>query len=134
VKPALFTYHRTREVEDASTLLPELRNEGKMIAGSHSLSAMTNLRLAGPEQLVDTGGIRQLECIRREGASPSFGGADSHTGFAPKLGVSRSGAENEQPAQYGQSVTHTSATHIPSRGEVYIQIRNESGIAADVHA
>ncbi|MDW6064576.1 FAD binding domain-containing protein [Streptomyces sp. FXJ1.4098] len=60
MKPAPFRYHRARGVEDATTLLAELGDDAKVIAGGQSLVAMMNFRLARPGHLVDIAGLREL--------------------------------------------------------------------------
>ncbi|MEU9859910.1 xanthine dehydrogenase family protein subunit M [Streptomyces sp. NPDC047971] len=61
MKPAPFRYHRARDVEGATTLLAELGDEAKVIAGGQSLVAMMNFRLARPAHLVDIAGLRELD-------------------------------------------------------------------------
>lgn len=78
MKPAQFTYHRASDVEDATALLRELGEEAKIIAGGQSLIAMMNFRLARPEHLVDVGGIRQLDYIRRDGQTLRIGALTTH--------------------------------------------------------
>src|SRR5258708_25736320 len=51
VKPAPFTYHRTRDVAETVALLAELGDEAKILAGGQSLVPMMNFRLARPSAL-----------------------------------------------------------------------------------
>ena len=78
MKPASFAYHRARDVDDATTLLRELGEEAKIIAGGQSLIAMMNFRLARPEHLVDVGGLRQLDYVRRDGSALRIGALTTH--------------------------------------------------------
>jgi carbon-monoxide dehydrogenase medium subunit len=78
MKPARFTYHRARDVGDANALLRELGEEAKIIAGGQSLMAMMNFRLARPEHLVDIGGLRHLDYIRRDGDALRIGALTTH--------------------------------------------------------
>lgn len=78
MKPAKFAYHRARDVGDATALLRELGEEAKIIAGGQSLMAMMNFRLARPEHLVDIGGLRDLDYIRRDGDALRIGALTTH--------------------------------------------------------
>jgi aerobic carbon-monoxide dehydrogenase medium subunit len=64
VKPAPFTYHRTRTVPETVTLLAELGAEAKILAGGQSLVPMMNFRLARPSALVDITRIPGLDYLR----------------------------------------------------------------------
>jgi carbon-monoxide dehydrogenase medium subunit len=61
MKPAAFHYHRARDIVDATTLLAELGDDAKVIAGGQSLVAMMNFRLARPRHLVDIARLRGLD-------------------------------------------------------------------------
>jgi carbon-monoxide dehydrogenase medium subunit len=65
--PATFTYHRPRSVKEATGLLAQLGEEGRALAGGHSLIPMMKLRLASPEHLVDLAGVAELKGIRADG-------------------------------------------------------------------
>ena len=54
---AAFTYHRPKSVQEAVALLSELGENGRALAGGHSLIPMMKLRLASPGNLVDLAGI-----------------------------------------------------------------------------
>ena len=56
MKPAPFSYHRARSAEEAVSLLAELGDDAKLLAGGQSLVAMMNFRLARPAALVDISG------------------------------------------------------------------------------
>jgi len=47
VKPSPFTYHRPGDVADAVTLLAELGEDGKVLAGGQSLVPLMSMRLGG---------------------------------------------------------------------------------------
>lgn len=66
MKPAAFHYHRARDVVDATTLLAELADDAKVIAGGQSLVAMMNFRLARPRHLVDIARLRELDHLGRD--------------------------------------------------------------------
>ena len=65
--PAAFSYHRPKSVQEAVALLAELGDNGRVLAGGHSLIPMMKLRLASPENLVDLAGIGELKGVRADG-------------------------------------------------------------------
>jgi aerobic carbon-monoxide dehydrogenase medium subunit len=65
--PGAFAYHRPSSVKEAVGLLAELGDDGRALAGGHSLIPMMKLRLATPANLVDLGGIADLKGIRADG-------------------------------------------------------------------
>lgn len=67
VTPGVFEYHRPNTVEDALELLGRFGEDGKVLAGGHSLVPMMKLRLAEPAHLIDISGISDLRGIREEG-------------------------------------------------------------------
>jgi len=67
VIPSAFTYHRPSSVQEAVGLLAKLGDDGRAIAGGHSLIPMMKLRLATPSHLVDLAGIAELKGIRSDG-------------------------------------------------------------------
>ena len=71
--PGTFTYHRPTSVREAVGLLAEFGDEGRAIAGGHSLIPMMKLRLATPGHLVDLAGIADLKGIRADGSDIVIG-------------------------------------------------------------
>jgi carbon-monoxide dehydrogenase medium subunit len=67
VIPAAFSYHRPKSVQEAIALLAELGENGRALAGGHSLIPMMKLRLASPGNLVDLAGIDELKGVRVDG-------------------------------------------------------------------
>jgi len=67
VIPGAFNYHRPASVAEAVGLLAELGDDGRALAGGHSLIPMMKLRLAAPANLVDLAGIADLKGIRGDG-------------------------------------------------------------------
>jgi carbon-monoxide dehydrogenase medium subunit len=82
VNPASFAYHRAGSVEEAIKLLQEHADDGKLIAGGHSLLPMMKLRLAQPAHLIDLGGIGDLRGIRRDGDTIRIGALTNHHAVA----------------------------------------------------
>jgi len=67
VIPGAFAYHRPTSVQEAVGLLAKLGDDGRALAGGHSLIPMMKLRLATPANLVDLAGIADLKGIRSDG-------------------------------------------------------------------
>ena len=65
--PGAFNYHRPASVQEAVGLLAELGDDGRALAGGHSIIPMMKLRLATPGNLVDLAGIADLKGIRGDG-------------------------------------------------------------------
>ena len=86
--PAAFTYHRPTSVKEAVGLLAQFGEEGRALAGGHSLIPMMKLRLAAPEHLVDLAGVSELKGIRTDGGDIVIGGDDNAAG--PGIPSSRS--------------------------------------------
>jgi aerobic carbon-monoxide dehydrogenase medium subunit len=64
VKPAPFRYHVAGDVGEAVSMLAELGEDAKILAGGQSLVPMMNLRLARPSDLVDITRIAGLSYLR----------------------------------------------------------------------
>jgi carbon-monoxide dehydrogenase medium subunit len=67
VIPGSFSYHRPSSVAEAVGLLAKLGDDGRALAGGHSLIPMMKLRLAEPAHLVDLAGIADLKGIKADG-------------------------------------------------------------------
>jgi carbon-monoxide dehydrogenase medium subunit len=67
VIPGSFAYHRPTSIKEAVGLLAQLSEEGRALAGGHSLIPMMKLRLATPAHLVDLAGIAELKGARPDG-------------------------------------------------------------------
>src|ERR1700691_3332687 len=67
VIPGSFSYHRPNSVQEAVGLLAKLGDDGRALAGGHSLIPMMKLRLASPAHLVDLAGIAELKGARADG-------------------------------------------------------------------
>jgi carbon-monoxide dehydrogenase medium subunit len=73
VIPGSFAYHRPKSLAEAVSLLADLGEEARALAGGHSLIPMMKLRLATPEHLVDLAAIADLKGIRAEGGDIVIG-------------------------------------------------------------
>src|SRR5947207_4271287 len=69
MKPAPFAYHAPASAHEAVTLLHELGDGAKVIAGGQSLVPMLALRLAQFDHLVDIGRIDELRGVTRVNGS-----------------------------------------------------------------
>jgi carbon-monoxide dehydrogenase medium subunit len=67
VIPGSFAYHRPTSVNEAVSLLAQWGDDGRALAGGHSLIPMMKLRLAMPAHLVDLAGISELKGVRADG-------------------------------------------------------------------
>ena len=65
--PGSFNYHRPKSVQEAVGLLAKLGDDGRALAGGHSLIPMMKLRLATPANLIDLAGIADLKGVRSDG-------------------------------------------------------------------
>jgi carbon-monoxide dehydrogenase medium subunit len=63
VTPGAFEYHRPTSLDEVIALLTEHGDEGRLLAGGHSLIPMMKLRLANPAQLIDLGALPGLKGI-----------------------------------------------------------------------
>jgi carbon-monoxide dehydrogenase medium subunit len=66
VIPPPFAYHAPRSVGEALSLISELGDEAKFLAGGHSLLPMMKVRFASPSALIDLNRIPELRGIREE--------------------------------------------------------------------
>ena len=68
---APFDYRRAGCVDEAISLLGELGEDAKLLAGGHSLLPLMKLRLAAPTMLIDIGGSRRAGRRRAPTAAAS---------------------------------------------------------------
>lgn len=80
--PASFDYVAARSVEEALELMAKYGDEGKLLAGGHSLIPAMKLRLAAPRTLIDIGTIPGLRGIRIEGNDLIIGALTVHAEIA----------------------------------------------------
>ena len=73
--PGKFEYHRPGTVGEVVALLSEHGDEGRVVAGGHSLIPMMKLRLAVPSHLIDLQGLESLKGITEDGGDIVLGGA-----------------------------------------------------------
>jgi len=79
VIPPSFAYHAPRSIGEALSLLTELGDDAKLLAGGHSLLPMMKLRFAQPGALIDINRIPELRGIREEGGLIRIGAMTTET-------------------------------------------------------
>lgn len=82
MKPAAFTYHAPKTVEDAIAILDEVASDdGRVLAGGQSLVPTMAFRMARPTHLVDINGIAALEKLTVEDGRLVIGACTRHAAF-----------------------------------------------------
>ncbi len=76
--PHPFSYHRATSVGEALSMLNEFGDEGKLLAGGHSLLPIMKLRLAQPGRLIDISGLTDLAGISLDGDTVRIGALTTH--------------------------------------------------------
>lgn len=112
MKPAPFTYHPCRTLDDAVGVLDADPDESKILAGGQSLVPMLNLRLAGPEHLIDLNGIEALDYVRADSGRVSVGA------LARAAAVERSSAVHSVLPVVREALSHVGHSQIRNRGTV----------------
>lgn len=77
--PYPFHYYRASSLKEAISLLAELGEEAKVLAGGQSLIPLMKLRLARPGALVDLNWVPELSGIRRTDGEIRFGALARHS-------------------------------------------------------
>jgi carbon-monoxide dehydrogenase medium subunit len=80
--PASFGYVAARSVEEALQLMAKHGEEGKLLAGGHSLIPAMKLRLQSPQTLIDLGTVPGLCSVRADGNQFVIGALTVHTDVA----------------------------------------------------
>jgi carbon-monoxide dehydrogenase medium subunit len=75
VIPAPFSYHRPKTIAEATALLAQHGDDGRVLAGGQSLIPMMKLRLATPQHLIDIAGLAELKGVQKTGNSLVVGAA-----------------------------------------------------------
>ncbi len=76
--PQAFTYHRASSLKGAATLLSELGEGAKLLAGGQSLIPLMKLRFANPTHLVDLNFIQGISYIQQKNDALVFGALARH--------------------------------------------------------
>lgn len=86
--PRAFAYHRAKSYPEAVSLLGELGEDAKFLAGGQSLIPLMKLRLSTPAHLVDLNFISDTSYIRSNG-SLRFGAMTRHAEIAASCDAAR---------------------------------------------
>jgi carbon-monoxide dehydrogenase medium subunit len=78
VIPASFEYHMPKTLSEAAQLAAQFADDGKILAGGHSLVPLMKLRLASPKHVIDIGRIPELSFVREEGGKIRIGALTTH--------------------------------------------------------
>src|SRR5467141_2833643 len=76
--PRAFTYHRASSLKEAVTVLSQLGEGAKLLAGGQSLIPLMKLRYANPNHLVDLNFISGTSYIKEENETLQFGALTRH--------------------------------------------------------
>jgi carbon-monoxide dehydrogenase medium subunit len=80
--PAAFQYHRASSVDDALGMLQNYGDDGKLLAGGHSLLPLMKLRLTTPAHVIDVRRIAGLSGVRENGGGIVVGATTTHAEVA----------------------------------------------------
>lgn len=76
--PEPFEYHVPKTLEEAAQLIAQFGEEGKLLAGGHSLVPLMKLRLASPKHLVDIAKLDGLRYIQERDGNIEIGALTTH--------------------------------------------------------
>jgi carbon-monoxide dehydrogenase medium subunit len=90
--PRSFHYHRAGSLKEAVSMLGQLGEGAKLLAGGQSLIPLLKLRFANPDHLVDLNFISGTSFIKEEGGALRFGAMTrhaeiEHSALAKKISV-----------------------------------------------
>src|SRR5262245_33967876 len=80
--PANFNYVAARSIEEALQLIAKHGEEGKLLAGGHSLIPAMKLRLQSPQTLIDLATVPGLRGVRVDGNQLVIGALTVHADIA----------------------------------------------------
>src|SRR5450755_2268475 len=76
--PRAFHYHRAGSLKEAITMLGQLGENAKLLAGGQSLIPLLKLRFANPEHLVDLNFVPDTSFMKEESGTLRFGAMTRH--------------------------------------------------------
>ncbi|HXM62097.1 MAG TPA: xanthine dehydrogenase family protein subunit M [Terriglobales bacterium] len=90
--PRAFHYHRAGSLKEAATMLAQLGDDAKLLAGGQSLIPLMKLRFANPAHLVDLNFISGTSYIKEDSGTLYFGALTRHaeieaSGAAAKIPI-----------------------------------------------
>jgi aerobic carbon-monoxide dehydrogenase medium subunit len=81
MKPAPFSYHAPKTIDEAVKTLARVADDGRVLAGGQSLVPTMAFRLARPNHLVDINGIAELSHLAVDGGKLCIGATVRHAAF-----------------------------------------------------
>jgi carbon-monoxide dehydrogenase medium subunit len=113
--PRAFHYHRAGSLKEAATMLAQLGDDSKLLAGGQSLIPLMKLRFANPAHLVDLNFISGASYVKEDDGTLRFGALTRH-------------AEIEASA----AVEKISILHDCAAGIADVQVRNRGTIGGSL--
>jgi aerobic carbon-monoxide dehydrogenase medium subunit len=113
--PRAFHYHRAGSLQEAATMLAQLGDDAKLLAGGQSLIPLMKLRFANPAHLVDLNFISGTSYINEDNDTVRFGSLTRHAE------IEASAAARKIP------ILHDCATGIAD-----VQVRNRGTIGGSL--
>ncbi len=77
--PRAFHYHRASSLNEAASMIAQLGDDAKLLAGGQSLIPLMKLRFANPHHLVDLNFVPETSYIKEEGGAVQFGALTRHS-------------------------------------------------------
>jgi carbon-monoxide dehydrogenase medium subunit len=87
--PRAFSYHRASSLKEATTMLSQLGEGAKVLAGGQSLIPLMKLRFANPVHLVDLNFIGGTSYIREQHGALHFGPLTRHAEIEKSPSIAR---------------------------------------------
>ncbi len=86
MKPAPFSYHAPKTVDEALSILAEVApQDGRILAGGQSLVPTMAFRMARPAHLVDINNVRGLDRLSVDGGELAIGACVRHMAFQKQV-------------------------------------------------
>jgi carbon-monoxide dehydrogenase medium subunit len=82
-----FAYHRPASLADATKLLKQAGDDGKLMAGGQTLIPTLKLRLAQPSAVIDLSGVKELAGIKASAGEVTIGAGATHAAVAASKDV-----------------------------------------------
>jgi aerobic carbon-monoxide dehydrogenase medium subunit len=87
--PRAFRYHRAGSLKEAATMLAQLGDDAKLLAGGQSLIPLMKLRFANPAHLVDLNFIPGTSYIKEDHDTLRFGALTRHAEIEASRAVAK---------------------------------------------
>jgi aerobic carbon-monoxide dehydrogenase medium subunit len=87
--PRAFHYHRAGSLKEAATMLAQLGDDAKLLAGGQSLIPLMKLRFANPAHLVDLNFVSETSYIKEDSGMLHFGAMARHAAIEASAAVAK---------------------------------------------